>query len=1439
MALDNTKLLQTLEKATELKLCPNRLWAVAGENLPNIFPNFNSVASLTKQQRSHPDYKDHGQCTSDFCEYSQRDFSAVQQRHECRDAKCRPLRSQFPRYALDRAARDGTSTVWALNGISFLKSPVPYMAISHVWSDGTGTGAWKDGAVNQCLYAFFRDIAEKFECEGIWWDTLCIPREKAARNKAIQKIQVNYEDARITLVHDCFLRNWEWDPKTACFAILMSPWFSRGWTALELTKSRKVKVIFKGREGPVIKDLDEEILAKEGSEDTEIARKNASQIIRNLRGEVTSLNDLLSVLGARYTSWPKDMATISALLVGVKPQEQQQETYKSIVKRFGRIAPGHLFHNTATMSKGLRWCPANLFHIPLDSSPASLVVSQEGHVSGSWRLSRVRSGLVSDCWWGDTHALVRLQIQSALETPQDCRLLAERGTNLIERALLVKKMKLNDCYQYIGAVYFRQALDASADNWVEKEVIISGYMDHEQEGDSASTSDEDDINVDDRNISEGIHKPERLRSAIWRGDWHTFNYLKECSLLDAPDEIGRRPLHLAAERGHIKMVQVLLDSGATPSLQCDQGRTALHSAVWGGSAAIVQLLQERIDDMTQDKDGNIALHIAAQMGAASVAELLINKSTINAAGFNDLTPLHFAVINGHKEVIESLKYANLSTSDRRLGLTPLHCAVGNGHKAIVELLIDYGAELTENGNLAGWTPVHIAAINGERSCLNALLDAGADGTAEDKFGWTPRQFAEINGHTELLEFLPGSPADSVSKDSHNWTPLHCKAINKDDGIVKMLTSKDVDAYLTLPGQSWQSPLQFAAENELGTALQWLFQKGFQKETESQKLTLFWAAANGCKEFAHLLLDQGAHKEGNSRIKATPLLIACHHGHDSIVQVLLEAGANKERRSSLGKTPLHVAALRGHEAVVLLLLDFGANKLAVSHSRRTPLFYAAHRGHEGVVRLLLDVGVPKDGRTGDSKTPLQVAARAGHEKVVRLLLEAGETGPPLKSDASDRSNEWEDTSEAHNLPSDVSFDNSYEASDVGRYDTDVSVDDGRQSVSEGTNESASEPSRLDSGEYSDGDENYSDGDENYSDGDENYSDGDENDDSYYEYYDSDESLTDDRIQHGMDRDPGYYVMHRILARRTPLNLAAKSGHSEAVRLLLDAGGESAQGLYLQVALLSAAKKGHRETVRLLVEANAGIAAEDNNTATALFCAATQGNTEALKLLIAAESGNGNAHLQLPLCAAAAQGYEEAVRLLLDAGANIATARYGDYALLSLLAIRGKARVLKMLIDTGADVNEYEEGIPPLSAAATTGEEEVMRLLVDAGADVNDVHQGATALYLAARRNNISSVQFLLEEGADVDLMSGERFSPLLCAADKGHDAVLRLLLHAGADIHRYDTSPLLCAVEKGHEAVVRLLLEAGADKEVRGYQGRTALDYARLMGHYAIIKLLAP
>ncbi|KAJ5753664.1 uncharacterized protein N7511_007817 [Penicillium nucicola] len=1010
------QLLEAFQEAKTLNLCPNRVWAVAGENLHNLLPGFNSIQRVTDQvdERENYDGNEHNDCTPDFCEHSQRDFTAVQQRHECKKKnQCVQIRDRFRRETLDRAARNGNSTVWDLDGESLLKPLRPYMAVSHVWSDGTGTGAWEDGEVNECLYAFFYDIAKQFQCDGIWWDTLCIPRQKAARNKAIEKIQSSYEDARITLVHDCFLRNWTWDPKSACFAILMSPWFSRGWTALELTKSRKVKVIFKGPSGPIIKDLDEQILAEENELDS--PRKEASRIIRNLRGGITTLNSLLTMLASRYTSWPKDMATISALLVGVARKDLQQDTYKSILKKFGRLAPGHLFHNATTMSKEFSWCPANLFDLPLDSSNPSLTVFENGDIQGEWRVIPIRAGLEKSCWWNSMHPLMKRRVQDALRSSQPCLLLAEcrpgQESDPVARALLVRATDKPSRYQYIGAIYFLQVQEKEGGNWssTKTQVIISSYQGDEEGMSHAlgQTIIENKIdaahsNMDHDNRSNSV-SDERLRCAVWRGDYNSFKKLIQPQIQNGPDKLGRWPLHLAAERGNEAMVRDLLPLGDV-NLKCNYGQTALHRAAYGGSAAIVkELLQNGSNAIAKDKDGNTALHIAAQFGFPPIAKLLIEKSdvSVNSCNHVNLTPLHLAAMNGHTAVAELLEGANIEAKDNKVGWTPLHCAAENGDLDFVKLLIERGAEVNAEDDLFGWTPLHLAAMNGNKAVVNLLLVKCTNRDSKDKYGWTARQFAEINGHAEVVELLYSKDiegADTIPTNKDRWTPLHCKAISNKRVIVEILVHGGADVYLAYEDKGW-TPLQFAAENELGTTIRRLLEKGAKFIPNYGQTPLHWAAEKGYKAVTRQLLDTGTDKDAKGFNNQTPLHYAAQFGRKAVVRQLLDAGSDKDARDSENQTPLHWAAQGGHEAVIRQLLDAGVDKEAQSSNGWTPLHRAAQGGHEAAVRQLLKAGAHKEAQSSNGYRPLHNAAQYGHEAVTQLLLDAG-----AEKDARDPDNQ---------------------------------------------------------------------------------------------------------------------------------------------------------------------------------------------------------------------------------------------------------------------------------------------------------------------------------------------------------------------------------------------------------------------------------------------------
>lgn len=119
--------------------------------------------------------------------------------------------------------------------------------------------------------------------------------------------------------------------------------------------------------------------------------------------------------------------------------------------------------------------------------------------------------------------------------------------------------------------------------------------------------------------------------------------------------------------------------------------------------------------------------------------------------------------------------------------------------------------------------------------------------------------------------------------------------------------------------------------------------------------------------------------------------------------------------------------------------------------------------------------------------------------------------------------------------------------------------------------------------------------------------------------------------------------------------------------------------------------------------------------------------------------------------------------------------------------------------------------------------------------------AQTLFGAAEGGDAAEVARRLASGASADERrspGGE--TPLMRAAARGHETVVRVLLDAGADARarRADGfTPLILAVFFGHEGVVRLLVERGADASARTSLGTTAARWAEARGFAAMADVL--
>jgi len=86
---------------------------------------------------------------------------------------------------------------------------------------------------------------------------------------------------------------------------------------------------------------------------------------------------------------------------------------------------------------------------------------------------------------------------------------------------------------------------------------------------------------------------------------------------------------------------------------------------------------------------------------------------------------------------------------------------------------------------------------------------------------------------------------------------------------------------------------------------------------------------------------------------------------------------------------------------------------------------------------------------------------------------------------------------------------------------------------------------------------------------------------------------------------------------------------------------------------------------------------------------------------------------------------------------------------------------------------DAGVTWLLIAAVNGREKVVRALIEAGADINEAKDdGATALFMAYLDSNEAVVRALIVAGADV-------IKALLIAAEIGHEPVVQILRDASA------------------------------------------------------------
>jgi ankyrin repeat protein len=466
----------------------------------------------------------------------------------------------------------------------------------------------------------------------------------------------------------------------------------------------------------------------------------------------------------------------------------------------------------------------------------------------------------------------------------------------------------------------------------------------------------------------------RIADAAMQGDQNTMRALLQQKVdVNAAQGDGMTALHWAATKSDLKIVQMLLQSGANVKATTRiNAQTPLFMACKSGNAPTVEaLLKASSDANALDVRDTTPLMMAAASGNAEAVELLLaHGAAVNAKeAAHGQTALMFAAALNRDAAIKVL-LAHGADPSLATRVVQQGCGSQFGH--------DGCAAVDENGDpLPEEKPAEAGKNPNPKSDATSEKAVSADKTALNAFA--------VSLGFKSAEYRTGGAGEDTSPESKDLRSL-----------VQTLVAKVDELEKRLPGKAENGRTRY--ERAKATVM-------------GGMTALLFAAREGHLAAARALLESGADiNQVSPADKTSPLVMAIMNGHYDLAKFFLDYSADPKLANNLGLTPLYATIdvqwapkawfpqpVTGQENITYLdlikaLLEDGADPNArlgkklwfrafgdhswVDTAGATAFWRAAQSSDLDALRLLVAQGADPNLPNSVGDTPLMVAAGIG-------------------------------------------------------------------------------------------------------------------------------------------------------------------------------------------------------------------------------------------------------------------------------------------------------------------------------------------------------------------------------------------------------------------------------------------------------------------------------